>query len=307
MTSPNSLARNRRQRKTLLLVLGLLVLLVVQLLAYQLWLSYREEIHDAETRTRSYAAIFETRLDATLRRTDAILQGMTRHIPARALSRQASSAYIGEMTSELDSQLLNFSELVGLRVFDVEGELLYSSDWANTPRINVADRPYFRALQDKPQNGLVFSEVIVSRATDRPSLIVASPLRDADGVFRGIVTAVLNLDLYAEIFRSVTSEAMGSSPFAAATTTGKWYAGRRYPPRQTRRSIRTIPFGNPSRAETPPAPCISSRRLTAPTAFTVSTGSNAIPSISLSVSVAMSCWPVGGHVPWWWGFQGCCC
>jgi diguanylate cyclase (GGDEF)-like protein/PAS domain S-box-containing protein len=203
MTSPNSLARNRRQRKTLLLVLGLLVLLVVQLLAYQLWLSYREEIHDAETRTRSYAAIFETRLDATLRRTDAILQGMTRRIPARALSRQASSAYVGEMTSELDSQLLNFSELVGLRVFDVEGDLLYSSDWANTPRINVADRPYFRALQDKPQNGLVFSEVIVSRATDRPSLIVASPLRDADGVFRGIVTAVLNLDLYEEIFRSV--------------------------------------------------------------------------------------------------------
>ena len=194
---------DRRQRRTLLLGLALLVLCVLQLLAYQLWLSYQEQIVDAETKTRNYAAIFETRLDATLRRTDAILQGLSRSLPAQALARQASSAYAAQLNDELDSHLLHFDDLAGLRVFDRSGDLRYSSNGAHTAPTNVADRDYFRFLQNQPQSGLMFSEVIVSRTTGRPSLIIARALQDPHGVFLGIVTAVLNLDRQVEIFRLV--------------------------------------------------------------------------------------------------------
>ncbi|MBL8407449.1 MAG: PAS domain-containing protein, partial [Candidatus Accumulibacter sp.] len=194
---------DRRQRRTLLLGLALLVLCVLQLLAYQLWLNYQEQIVDAETKTRNYAAIFETRLDATLRRTDAILQGLSRSLPAQALAGQASSAYAAQLNDELDSHLLHFDDLAGLRVFDRSGDLRYSSDGAHTAPTNVADRDYFRFLQNQPQSGLMFSEVIVSRTTGRPSLIIARALQDPHGVFLGIVTAVLDLDRQVEIFRSV--------------------------------------------------------------------------------------------------------
>jgi PAS domain S-box-containing protein len=194
---------DRRQRRTLLLGLGFLVFCVLQLLAYQLWLNYQEEIVDAETKTRNYAAIFETRLDATLRRTDAILQGLSRSIPAQALARPASASDAASLGETLDAHLLYFDDLAGLRVFDRRGDMRYSSNGAHTAPTNVADRDYFRFLQNRPQSGLLFSEVIVSRITGRPSLIIARALQDPHGVFLGLVTAALDLDHYVEIFRLV--------------------------------------------------------------------------------------------------------
>ena len=170
MIPPKSLTGNLRQRRRLLIGLGVLLLLVLQLLAWQVWLSYQEQIREAETTTRNYATIFATRLDATLRRTDAVLQELARGIPVGRLTRQPSERQSDEMTSELDSHLLNFAEVIGLRVFDAHGDLLYSTDRANTPRINVLDRDYFRLLRDDPGSGLVFSEVLVSRATNRPPI-----------------------------------------------------------------------------------------------------------------------------------------
>ena len=210
MTEANPIPIRRRPRRTLLVGLACLVLMVLQLLAYQVWLSYREQIDEAGTRTRNYAAIFETHLDATLRRTDAILHELAHDLPARALSRQIPAADVERINGELDAHLTNFDELVGLRVFDVHGELLYSSDRANTPAFNVADRDYFINLRDTPQARLFFSEVLVSRATGRSSMIITRALRDAQGVFVGIVSVVFDLVRYQEIFRSVDLQGGGT-------------------------------------------------------------------------------------------------
>ncbi|WP_300450874.1 PAS domain S-box protein [Accumulibacter sp.] len=210
MNAINSLSGNHRQRRKLLIGLGLLVLVVLQLLAWQVWLNYQEQIAEAEMRTRNYSTIFATRLDATLRRTDAVLEELARHLSARWPVRQPADRLAGEVASELDSRLLNFEEVIALRVFDEKGDLLYSSDAANTPRINVVDRDYFRVLHQDPRADLVFSEVLVSRATGRPSLIVGRALRGGDGSFLGAVTAVLDLERYQALLREVDLGRNGS-------------------------------------------------------------------------------------------------
>ncbi|HRD91601.1 MAG TPA: PAS domain S-box protein [Accumulibacter sp.] len=209
MTSVASLATIRSQRRTLRMAVAVL-LLVVLLLPYQLWLSYQEQVHAAETTTRNYAAIFETRLEATLRRTDSVLQELAWHIPAAALNPRQAARYRSEVDGELDEHLHNFEELAGLRVFDRNGDLQYSSDAAATPRINVVDRDYFRMLRETPLAGPVFSEVLSSRVIDRPSLIVARALVGEQGTFLGIVTAALDLARYQRIFRSVDLGRTGS-------------------------------------------------------------------------------------------------
>src|ERR1700675_2167581 len=105
-------------RRKLLVALGASALAGMALLGYLIWSGYQEAIHAAETTTRNYAAIIETRLDATLRRADAGLQELAREIPVAALSKLAVSRYAREVDAELDSHLTNFSELAGLRVFD---------------------------------------------------------------------------------------------------------------------------------------------------------------------------------------------
>ncbi len=187
-------------RRNLAMAFGAGALAVAMLLGYLIWSGYREAIQSAETTSRNYAATIEARLDATLRRADAHLSELTRNLPVAALSKQAMPRHARELDAGLDLRLLNFPELAGLRVFDADGDQLYSSDRANTPRSNIEDRGYFRQLRDEPQAGPAF-EVNIARTTGRPTLVVARPVRDKQGVFHGIVIASVELEYFQKLFR----------------------------------------------------------------------------------------------------------
>ena len=194
---------SRRQRRQLIAALGFAVFVVAQLLGYQLWLSYQEQINSAKTISRNYAAIFEARLDATLRRTDTVLQALARTTPETAMNKASAPRFADELDAELDSRLLNFDEVAGLRIFDANGDLLYASGTANAARANIADRSYFSQVRDNPQAGLVFSEVLVTRTTGRPSVVVVRGLRNSQGVFLGVVVALLDIGHFQTLFQSL--------------------------------------------------------------------------------------------------------
>ena len=196
-------------RRKLLVALGAGALAVMALMGDLIWSGYREAIHAAETTTRNYAAIIEARLDATLRRADADLQDLVRTIPVAALSTQAVPRYARELGVELDVHMTNFPELSGLRIFDANGDRLYATANVTVPPTHVSDRGYFRLLRDNPQAGLVFSEVIISRTTGRPSVPIAKALRDGQGAFRGIVSATIELDYFQKLFQSLDLGAQG--------------------------------------------------------------------------------------------------
>ena len=197
-------------RRKLIVVLGASALVGVVLLGYLIWSGYQDAIHSAETTTRNYAAIIEARLDATLRRADADLQELARTIPVAALSQQAVPRYARELDAELDSRLTNFPELAALRVFDANGDRLYTSGNDITPRTHISDRSYFRLLRDNPQAGLVFSEVLISRSRNQPSMVAARALRDKQGTFHGVVFAAIELDHFQKLFQSLDLGAQGT-------------------------------------------------------------------------------------------------
>ena len=94
-------------------------------------------------------------------------------------------------------------------ITDANGDALYmSGDGAMRP--NLADRSYFRALRDDPRAASVFSEVIIARTTSRPAVAFARPLRDAQGVFRGMVGVLLELEHFQKLFRTLDVGAKGS-------------------------------------------------------------------------------------------------
>ena len=64
-------------------------------------------------------------------------------------------------------------------------------------------------LRDNPQAGLVFSEVIVARTTGRHSVVLARALRDEQGVFRGVVSALLELGQLRKLFQELNVGAGG--------------------------------------------------------------------------------------------------
>ena len=73
-----------------------------------------------------------------------------------ALSQAAVPRHAPAINAELDNRLFKFKEIVGFRVADRDGAMLYSSAIASMPKVNVSDLSFFRQLRDAPGVGLFF-------------------------------------------------------------------------------------------------------------------------------------------------------
>ena len=203
MSPTQSLAAYHANRRKLIALLGVVVLGVVLVMGAMIWIAREEALREAGTTARNYAAMVEARLDATLRRCDAVLLGLVRTLPQAAMSRQAVPRYAATINAELDAGTVNFEEISALRVFDANGDLLYTSGNAAASRANLADRSFFRRLRDQPDSGLEFSEVIVSRVSGQQIVAVARALRDRQGRFLGMVVAGLDLGYFQKLFQAL--------------------------------------------------------------------------------------------------------
>lgn len=228
-------------RRKLLMWLAASALAVTAVLGHLLWSGYLEAIHATEATTRDYAAILETRLDATLRRADAVSQQLVSITPAAALNQDAVSRN-AQLDLVLKSALINFPELAGLNIFDVNGDLLYTSG-TNMARANIADRNHFRVLRDNPRTDVVFSEVIAARTTGRPALTFARALRDEQGTFHGVVVALIELGYFQKLHQTLN---VGSNGIVAIYRSDNFTQVLRWPAVEGKLNV-ALPPNNPTR------------------------------------------------------------
>ena len=201
MTDQAAIKEMRSKLPTVLLTLA--ITLILALFAYQLWLSYRDQIRAAENNTRNLVEIFEARLGGTLRRVDADLQALALEIPPLATQQPYVSRYVAGLQSNLDSRLFNVQDMVGYRIHDAHGELLYSSLPDRMQRENIANSEYFRQLRDETESGLVFSDVLVDPRTGQHTLAIARALRNPQGAFLGVVLGLVDLEYYSNQFHTL--------------------------------------------------------------------------------------------------------
>lgn len=193
-------ARGTLGRLAALLNVGMIA--VAGLAGFWIWSSYEQEIRSAEKTSQNYAAIIERDFSATLSRIDTHILEFSRSIPDAALDKTAASEFADTLDAALDLRRHRFPELSGLRISDATGEILYSTDSATSPRIDVADRAYFRQARDHREIELVY-ETTISRANGRPNLMLAKALRTPQGDFRGVVTAAIELKYFQDLFSSL--------------------------------------------------------------------------------------------------------
>jgi PAS domain S-box-containing protein len=194
---------DRRRYNKLIGALCATALAVLSLLGYLVWSGYRQAIQNGEIATRNYAAIIEARLGATLSRADAGLQNLMRAIPLAALSKDAVPRYARSLETELNFHTSGFPELTAFRITDAGGEVIYTSDSPPAARVQLAERDYFRKLRDNPQVNVVFSGMIISVFDKKQRIIAARAIRDAQGVFRGMVFAAIELSYFQKLFQSL--------------------------------------------------------------------------------------------------------
>ncbi|WP_187292299.1 PAS domain S-box protein [Candidatus Symbiobacter mobilis] len=171
------------------------------MIGYFLRVSYRHAIVAAESETRNLVGVMESRLSSEFSRIDGMLTFITHEVQSEPFHSR-SAAVAAAKTQHLIRMVTTFPKLAGLFAFDAEGTL----QMASTPNVipySVADRPHFRTLRDNPTIHLVFSEPLLSRSTGKWSVIQARSIRDDAGRFLGTVHAVIHIDTFSDLFRSI--------------------------------------------------------------------------------------------------------
>lgn len=94
-------------------------------------------------------------------------------------------------------------ELPGFRIADAQGQLLYGPGVPADGSLSVADRDYFLRARDTGDDGLIVSEPVLGRITQRWIVLVVRRLADRDGRFAGVVIASLDAVFFERLFEAV--------------------------------------------------------------------------------------------------------
>ncbi|HLO62157.1 MAG TPA: PAS-domain containing protein [Azonexus sp.] len=149
---------------------------------------YRE----AETTVTNLAEILREDIEGTLRRAESDLLVFAQVLKPVELWQGMSPQRRSEIEALMALHLRRFPEVSIYRVFAANGDALVSAG-TMPASFNVSDRKWFTTLKNEPARQLAVSEVLVGKALQVPSLIVAVPIRDTDGRFLGAVAGALDL------------------------------------------------------------------------------------------------------------------
>jgi diguanylate cyclase (GGDEF)-like protein/PAS domain S-box-containing protein len=227
--APSSSATHSQKKFLLILAIGILV--AVSLTSYLLWEGYRDALTSAQTTRRNLAWLLEGHLDASLRRTDTVLQALTKTLPADAYNPRRAHLRRPALNHELELRLNKFPELFALHICDADGDMLYSTTKLPipppSPPPNISDRDYFKALKADRQKVREFSKIITSRASGKDTFVVAYSVREQNGNFLGMVVAEINLNHFELIFDSIN---LGEKGLIAIRRTEDFSLAMLWPP-----------------------------------------------------------------------------
>ena len=120
-----------------------------------------------------------------------------------AYSKSLKDSFVGKAARKSASEKLvglikEYSYYEAINLADSSGNLIASSDSALVGKVNVGDRDYFKAAM---KGDTTISKIVKSKATGRPVMIFATPVKEKDAI-PGILLAVVSLDAFSQQFIS---------------------------------------------------------------------------------------------------------
>jgi diguanylate cyclase (GGDEF)-like protein len=104
---------------------------------------------------------------------------------------------------ELRTEVSAYSDVATINLFDVNGDLVNSSEVWPVPNVNVSDRDYFKAFKSGTETAPIQIELLRGRIAGRWATIVAHKLTGPKGEFIGVVTRTILPAIFEKYFASV--------------------------------------------------------------------------------------------------------
>jgi len=181
--------------------------LFICLAGFSLRQSWRQNQERAEITTQNLAHAFAGQIGNAIDKIDLTVLAVADEVEKQLAGGGIDAATLNTFIARQQARL---PVVGGLRVVNARGENAYGTDVSPGVRTSVADRAYFIRLRSDPQAGLVMSEPLVGRVSQKWSLIFARRINRTDGSFGGLVYGTIELDQFRAMFATVDVGRHGS-------------------------------------------------------------------------------------------------
>ncbi len=183
------------------IIYTIIVSVVLTYSGFFIYSEYQRTIREAEKLTQNFASLLEIRFEKILSRVISIFAFQAHEYPEDVFTQSSVQKNKNKITADMQWSVKNFPEISNAYIFDANGDSLYSSS-ENTPKINLADRPFFITLKEKQTDDVVFSDALIARTNNRWSMVIAHGIYSPNGKFLGITTVLLDLQKETEFLKS---------------------------------------------------------------------------------------------------------
>ncbi|MGO9613667.1 MAG: ATP-binding protein [Dissulfurispiraceae bacterium] len=178
----------------------MLILAVDSALGWALRQSRIQYETNAQTNVSNLSKVLEQNLITLIKEIDLTLRTVAdEEARVNAVSRPDYSPFEQFLTKQ--SALV--PDVLGMRVVDQAGNLIYATNNATSQRLNVGDRDHFLRVREDPKADLVITGPILGRISNKQVLIFSRRISRPDGSFGGEVFASVEVDKISRMFSAV--------------------------------------------------------------------------------------------------------
>jgi hypothetical protein len=156
---------------------GFLILLLLAVVGFDAWRTYRHDLDEANNTLHSVSRLLGEHTARTFGEISLVLTGI------QDLLAAAPNLMPGDprVMAYLDRRVRLLPQVAAIRVADRSGRIVHSSDPADRPGQDLADRAYFTLLRDAADGRLVVGLPAVGDRRESGHFPVGRRLTDASG------------------------------------------------------------------------------------------------------------------------------
>ena len=182
-------------------IFSIIVIVIIALL--QGYFEYKKSIKDAVSRTYNLTTLLTKKLENDFDQANNILklaEHIIKTIPnEKKLNTEEKQEFIA---SKFNFLINNFKNISVINYLDRDGNIIYSSNTLHN-KINLSDRRHFLELKNDKDLMVSFSDVIVSRTTNKNSLAQLLAIRDTKKELIGAVSVLIDLETINSVLSSI--------------------------------------------------------------------------------------------------------
>ncbi len=204
VTAPPGHTLSSRRRRGLSIAACVSIATILAIYALVLTLLYQNTLHDTQTNLLRQSLALSELTERTVQSVDLVLKSVIESIqpetPSSDLTEQSDyNHYIS-----LKEKISGLPQIDALGVLDAQGvRLNLSRDWPS-PKVDLSQREYFKALSANPKTTSFISSPIQAYTSGTWVVIIGRPILGNDGTFRGVAFASIRLEYLEDLFRSTS-------------------------------------------------------------------------------------------------------